>query len=320
MTILRFTHIATSDDYALSPVISADGRYLAMNAHLATYFLDASVQGKEGPVVLDLDTGIARLVTAQAPHIAISPYVVVAGIDRDGSTVLLQGGWYDEAILTGQIARPATYLAESDSTKIVPIASYASGMVRLTAKAAALSSDGTHLVLNGSQWSEAGVKTANGVFEVDLRSGAIVPIDVSTEALDMEPYLTSALEVSADGGKVLFDTYVTDRATGTSRTDLMVYDAASRTTTSVYTTTGGTAADGYLAAHAISDNGRYAVFGSMATNLVPDLPEGTLSGVYLKDLATGSIRLVSADAAGKAALSAGLDSAHAVVATSCSRR
>ncbi|TVR48626.1 MAG: hypothetical protein EA425_14010 [Puniceicoccaceae bacterium] len=95
---------------------------------------------------------------------------------------------------------------------------------------------------------------------------------------------------------VVFESRATNLIPGTAVTNgavnLFAVNTASGAVQWVNTSVNGIGGNAGAFEPAISDNGRYVVFRSTATNLVPGLSNG-LSQIFLKDLVTGEISLVS---------------------------
>lgn len=292
MTISQFTHISTSD-FAWMPVLSSDGRYLATAGYRPTYLLDPSLVGSDSPLLIDLDTGTASPILPRTGPSQNGVMSDIAGIDGDGSTILFKPTFLADSPSPG-------YLVETtNGASIAPLSSYANGAVRLSANSAVLAQDGIHVVVQGTQWDSNGGKIGDGVFEVDLRTGALTTLNLVLPRPETLPWLNGEMSVSADGGKVVFETVSTDLSTMKTVDNLLVYDVASGTAQRVDTTTGGAAADGNLSDFSISGNGRYVAFVSTATNLVDGVAtDYPLTNVYVKDLLTGAIRAASTDTTG----------------------
>ena len=79
--------------------------------------------------------------------------------------------------------------------------------------------------------------------------------------------------------------------------DLFVRDRVSGKTTQVNVSSSGAVANGPLGAASISGDGRYVVFASPATNLVPDDTNGKVD-IFLRDLQNGTTTRVSLAASG----------------------
>ena len=127
---------------------------------------------------------------------------------------------------------------------------------------------------------------------------------------------SSSVSLSADGRFVVFTSDAANLVANDRNlsSDLFVRDRLTGVTSLVSTDANGNQADDAsftFSREAISDDGRFVGFTSDASNLVP----GTLSRgdrVYVKDLQTGAIDLVSVDSAGNEAdLTSDLDAISA---------
>jgi Ca2+-binding RTX toxin-like protein len=290
-TITRFTQIATSlDPYSL--VLSADGRFLAVtNVHAPSFFFDPAVKDSLGLLQIDLEAGTARTVVSDATSATNSP-TYASGITADGSKILVTS--------FGSIAPPADhpftdlYVADAGGKLAVPLP-------QLSPDVAALSSDGNHVAVEGYGWDAAGTEIGNGIFELDMRTGALTPIAVHTpgQAVDPDPH-PSAISMSADGRYVAYDSLV-DRHYNTSseKHDLFVYDAVTHLTRAVNMSSDGIVGNAASMGFSISGNGRYVVFATASTNLSAD-DASAGSSVFVKDLQTGALVKASTDAYGHA--------------------
>jgi Tol biopolymer transport system component len=116
---------------------------------------------------------------------------------------------------------------------------------------------------------------------------------------------SSGVSLSADGRFVVFSSDATNLVANDRNlsSDVFVHDRLTGVTALVSTDANGNQADDasfFFSCDAISDDGRFVGFTSDASNLVP----GTIGfgdRVYVKDLQTGAIELVSVDSAGNEA-------------------
>ena len=106
--------------------------------------------------------------------------------------------------------------------------------------------------------------------------------------------LRGADTVSADGRYVVFQSrkYSLVPADTNRLGDIFVRDRWFGTTRRVSVASNGAQSNGYSDAPSISADGRYVVFQTDATNLVPNGPPG--SNIYLHDTSTGRTELISA--------------------------
>jgi len=147
------------------------------------------------------------------------------------------------------------------------------------------------------------------VFVRDRKGGKTTRVSVATDGAQGtgESDLPS---ISKNGRFVLFQSDAEDLVPGDDNLvqDVFLHDRKTGETRRVSVAEDGTQADGNSPVYgaSLSASGRYAVFHSQATNLVA----GTFNGdsqVYLVDLRTGAVTLVSRDAAGNPGNEASLD-------------
>lgn len=251
-----------------------------------------------GLLLVDLDAETTRLLVPSKGASGSYGNVRVVGIGPEGQTVLFSG-WKDEGEHPTDDVPAAYYVQNTDDGLLLPVVIRGEPRVTPSMATTVLSSDGNHVVMHGYFMPEGAFVQQTGLFEIDLRSGTSMLLDINLPHAENHPYMTDASAVSADGGKVLVRSVTFDSA------DLVVYDVASRTVQIANTTTAGLPANGSTSAFAISGNGRYVVFQSNATNL--GSAADVYAGVYVKDLLTGAVRLVSADSAGHGGQLANLD-------------
>src|SRR5262249_5538357 len=103
--------------------------------------------------------------------------------------------------------------------------------------------------------------------------------------------------ISADGNAIAFQSTATNLAAGTSGllNQIYVKNVQTGDLTLASETADGKIANGDCGNESLSADGRYVVFQSAATNLVAGVSGPQL---YLKDLKTGALSLLSANASG----------------------
>jgi RHS repeat-associated protein len=109
--------------------------------------------------------------------------------------------------------------------------------------------------------------------------------------------------ISSDGRFVVFDSRATDLVTGGGAfvTNIFVRDLVAGTTRRVSAAPDGSEANGNNVLPYISPDGRFVTFASSATNLGIDLGGVSQGQVYLRDLQTGMLELISVTTSGKGA-------------------
>jgi Tol biopolymer transport system component len=165
---------------------------------------------------------------------------------------------------------------------------------------AKLSPDGRYVWFTSSA-SNLVAGDTNGhadIFRYDRQTATTTRVDVTNGGnLDADVFLG---DISPDGRWVTFSTSATTITPGDTNgvTDVFLLDAQASTVTRVSPMPGRPQANGASVAGPVSDDGRYVVFLSSATNLVADDTNGK-QDVFLTDLVAGSTRRVSTDASNK---------------------
>ncbi len=105
--------------------------------------------------------------------------------------------------------------------------------------------------------------------------------------------------ISADGRFVVFESVATNLVAGDTneQNDIFVYDRDTAVTQRVNVSLTGEESNGYSRGSSISGDGRYVVFASNGTNLVPEDTED-VGDVFFHDLETGQTTRVSETAEG----------------------
>lgn len=136
------------------------------------------------------------------------------------------------------------------------------------------------------------------VFRKDLRSGELVRVSVASDGEQANGGSIS-FDISGNGRYVVFSSDATNLVPGDTNgeRDVFVKDMRTGGVTLVNTDAEGAVGQGESFLASISRNGRWVAFESEAPNLVPDDSNGT-ADVFVKDLRTGAVTLVSADAEG----------------------
>lgn len=137
------------------------------------------------------------------------------------------------------------------------------------------------------------------VFVKDLSTGAIVRASTTSAGVQATQY-QDAIEpdLSADGNVVVFLSHSLDLVPGTADWGPSVFAKDLRTGQIQVASSSleGVAVGGSNAA--LSSDGRFVLFRSFATNLSPSVTSAGLDQIYLKDLQSGNVSVVSASADG----------------------
>lgn len=161
------------------------------------------------------------------------------------------------------------------------------------------SPDGTKIAFDSASTNLiSGGTTGNQVFVKDLTSGAVTL--VSADSTGVPGSGASSYPVfSPDGTQIAFASTSNNLAAGGTNTHSQIYvkNLQSGAISVASADTSGNEANNDSFFPMFSPDGSKIAFNSISTNLVPNVPSFN-SEVYVKDLAAGTITLVSADANG----------------------
>jgi tricorn protease-like protein len=161
----------------------------------------------------------------------------------------------------------------------------------------AFSADGrlVAFVSNAPNLVPADTNAAYDVFVRDFQTGALSRVSVATDGTQANgPSTGSKPAVSADGRFIAFQSDASNLVPGDTNfsQDVFVHDRQTGQTTRVSVASNGTQATNRSSSPKISADGRYVVFFSEASNLVPDDTNGA-PDVFVHDRQTGQTTRVN---------------------------
>lgn len=167
---------------------------------------------------------------------------------------------------------------------------------------ASITADGRHIAFS-SKADNLVPGDTNGtedIFVKNVDTGAVVRVSTNSAGEELNGDSAGPV-ISADGNSVAFKSYATDLIPGASGLygNLFVKNLQTGAISLVSADAAGNAGNAESTNPVISADGRYVAFASDASNLVPEDTNGYLD-IYVRDLATGSITLVSVGAGGEA--------------------
>ncbi len=287
-----------------SPAISADGSKVAFVGQGG----DVGTNGFNNVYVRDLASGTITLVNAPqtgGPSDSFNSSNPVVSADGQAlaflstATNLVAGATsgnlnvYVRNLSSGTIALASVNQAgtgDGDNASFSPA-------VSADGSAVAFASYADNLVPNDTN-------NAPDVFLHNLAAGTTALVSHRNAGLPARTGsgFSSSPSVSADGRYVAFMSDAPDLVPGDANgtSDIFVRDVSAGTTTLVSVNSAGTATgNGFSYGPSISADGRYVAFTSYASDLVPGDTNG-FGDVFVRDLLTGTTRLVSANRAGTA--------------------
>lgn len=140
------------------------------------------------------------------------------------------------------------------------------------------------------------------VYVYDRHTGATERVSVASDGSEGNGPSTRPA-ISADGRFVAFQSFASNLAAGDTNglPDVFVHDRATRTTSQTSIASDGTEGDDQSFGARLSEDGRFVVFESAASNLVPGDLNGTLD-LFVHDRSTGATERVSVASDGSEAI------------------
>ncbi|HRF96130.1 MAG TPA: hypothetical protein PLZ51_13085, partial [Aggregatilineales bacterium] len=153
-----------------------------------------------------------------------------------------------------------------------------------------ISADGRYIVVR--------LLTENGIFVRDRVTNQYVRVSVNSQGVASNQSVYGG-SISDDGRYVVFTSTATNLAPDDSggRRDVFLHDRQTGETRRISVNAQGIEGNQNSLDAIISSDGRYVVFTSTATNLVPNDTNG-MQDIFIYDTQTGQITLVSASSAG----------------------
>ena len=279
------------DSSSLSPNVSEDGRFIAFHSD-ATNLAPGDTNGATDVFVHDLLQGTTALVSvnsegSQGDHSSLFP-----SISSDGRYVVFQS-WADN-LAAGEIVSYAhIYVRDRVNGAIMRVSVSSEGIASDgDSRFPAISRDGRFVDFSseGSNLVPGDSNDASDIFVHDLEGGTTVRVSLDSDGSQGRRGPTSmrrgsyAPRISSDGR---FVTFLSEAAglvhdDKNDVTDVFLHDVHTGITKRLSIAVDGTPGSTSSALPAISQDGRFIVFHSTASNLVPGSDiNGSLSDVFV---------------------------------------
>ncbi|CAO3413485.1 hypothetical protein [Azospirillum endophyticum] len=282
-----------------APVISADGTKVLFQS-ASSDLVSGDTNGQYDLFLKDLTSGAITLVNTAADGTVAQGIFFRYTLSADGTTVAFASD--ADSLVPGDTNGTFDVFVKDMVTGQVTLVSRSAGGVPGNGRstAPALSADGT-IVAFESAADNLVPGDANGlpdVFVTDLTTGTVTLASLAADGARTNGMSVSPL-LSADGSKLAFTSAATNLVPGdvNGEMDIFLKDLATGQVTLVSQTPDGTRPNRLSGGTSLSADGGKVVFATAADNLLPGDANDT-DDVFVKDMATGTLTLVSQTAAG----------------------
>jgi archaellum component FlaF (FlaF/FlaG flagellin family) len=285
---------AQGNDDSDYSAVSDDGRYVAFDSYASNLVPEDSTPGRD-IFVHDRQTGEITLVSINSDSVQANDESYFPAISGDGRYVVFTS--FATNLVSGDTnGKRDIFLhdRQTGATERVSVASDGTQGNNYSSDPA-VSNDGCYVVF--SSWASNLVpddsNLSQDIFIHDCQTGATERVSIASDVTQAN---SSSFRpaITADGRYVAFESNASNLVSGDTngRTDVFVHDRQTGKTTLVSVASDGTQGNSDSGTPALSTDGRYVIFRSWATNLVPN-DTNNMGDVFVHDRQTGKTTLVS---------------------------
>lgn len=288
------------NNFSNEPAISVDGRYVAFRS-LADNLVSGDKNEHVQLFVHDRQTGSTEIVSKDSNGNLGNSSSGQVAISADGRFVAFQS--LASNLVPGDTNNKADIFVRDRKTGSTEIVSKDSNSKLGNSHSAqpAISSDGRFVAFESTA-DNLVTEDKNGMTDIfvhDRKTGATKIISKDSNGKLGNSY-SDEPAISADGRFVAFRSAATNLVAGdiNDKEDIFVHDRKTGSTKIMSVDSKGKLGNDHSDQPAISADGRYVAFESLADNLVPGDINGT-GDAFVHDRQTGITKIVSVDSAGK---------------------
>ncbi|MBZ6075417.1 hypothetical protein [Microvirga puerhi] len=269
---------------------SADGRYVVFQS-LANNLVAGDTNQKSDVFWKDLQTGELQRVSVSNSGVEGNDASLTADISQDGQTVIFTSS-ANNLVPNDTNGQTDIFAKNMATGALTRLSMTGSGLeANGSSSGVHLAADGKHLVFQSfaTNYVSGDTNGANDIFVKDLTDGTVVRASTSTTGVQANAN-SGGCQISADGRYVVFWSNANNLVAGDTNgiADIFRKDLATGELLRVSTASDGTQANGFSGNVEISADGRYVIFESDATNLVPG-DTNNATDLFRKDLVTGEL-------------------------------
>lgn len=286
--------------YSSNPSISGDGRFVAF-ASDASNLVTGDTNGRRDAFVHDLRSGQTTLVSVDSSGVQGNDHCIFTpSISGDGRLVAF-ASTATNLVLWDTNRKPDVFVHDRQTGRTSRVSVNSAGLQgNGISNIGWISGDGRAVVFHS--WSDNLVAgDTNGILDLfvhELESRQTTRVSVNSAGVQGNG-MSSRASLSRDGRFVAFESTANNLVVGDAngRWDAFVHDRQTGQTTLVSVNSAGVQGNWDSFEPSISRDGDFVAFDSTSTNLVAGDTNGT-SDVFVHDLRSGQVILVSADSAG----------------------
>ena len=279
-----------ANGYSSETSVSTDGRYVVFGSE-ANNLVAGDTNGAGDIFIKDIQTGVTSRVSTSSVEVQANDTSYGPSVSADGRYVVFAS--FASNLVAGDTNGFSDIFVKDTQTGTLSRVSTSSAGVQANCDnlAPAISADGRYVVFASNASNLAAGDTTNGtdIYIKNMQTGAISLISKGEGGSGCAP------SINSNGRYVVFRSAQPSLVPndGNGKFDIFLMDMQTSTISRVTTSsTGAEANDDSDYSSSISADGRYVVFGSLASNLVAGDTNGTWD-IFLKDMQTGAISLIS---------------------------
>lgn len=299
--VSRDANDVLSNNHAYKPALSGDGNFVAFQS-VASNLVTGDTNNNVDIFVKNTTTKVVERVSTSSTLLQSNNDSASPALSSDGRYVAFSSKATN--LVTGDTNSVEDVFVKdrnTGTTTRVSIAADGTTQGNGISSNPSVSSDGRYVAFLSAADNLVASDT-NGMVDLfvkDTQTGAIQRVSIATDGTQGNNHTTSGM-ISGNGNFVVFSSTASNLVAGdtNNQSDIFVRNLLNNTTTRVSTDSSGVQATGsHDYQPAISNDGRYVVFSSTASNLVAG-DTNNQSDIFIKELATGAIQRVSMSAAG----------------------
>jgi Tol biopolymer transport system component len=283
---------------SLSSSISPDGHYVGFISN-ADNLVSGDTNGVYDAFIHDKQTGATTRVSVGSNGVQADAQSNYPSISADGRYVAFYS-FASNLVMGDTNGVSDIFLRDTQTGTTTRLSVNSSGMqANNSSSFPTLSADGRFIVFESSATNLTSNDT-NGkddIFLYNVQTSTITRISVDSSGGQANGDSSDGA-ISTDGRYITYYSSATNLVSGDTngQSDIFLYDQQTSMTTLVSANSGGTQANAPSYNPSISGDGRYITFTSYATNLSSSV--GVSSNIFVRDMQTGVVTLVTIDSNG----------------------